>query len=225
MDPAAGEIRIAGRTVATPSRSVPPELDTHLRAALQEELFAQRRVLGAAAVYATHDVVESLAVADRVALLGSGRIVQVGSPRAVYEEPIDLWAARLTGPASVLEARVTGLDVGRVRLRPDRPGSPDLEIEAAGGATPGVDPPADGRALVRPDWVRLGGPLPASVAGVWYRGSHTDYALETPVGRVLARQPGPPAAAPGADVSWELERVWVVPDPGGPATVVPSPGR
>ena len=61
---------------------------------------------GAATLYATHDVAEAMAVADRVALLRAGRIVQVGTPAEVYQRPIDRWAAQLTGPASVLAARV-----------------------------------------------------------------------------------------------------------------------
>lgn len=78
-------------------------LDTPLRVVLQEELAQRRAATGAAALTATHDVAEALGGADRVALLRGGRIVQVGTPREVYEEPVDEWAARLTGPASVLD--------------------------------------------------------------------------------------------------------------------------
>jgi ABC-type Fe3+/spermidine/putrescine transport system ATPase subunit len=86
-------------------------LDTHVRAVFLDELAARRRESGAAAVYATHDAEEALGLADRVALLREGQLIQVGSPRQVYEEPIDLFAARLTGPASVL-------DGGRLLVRP-----------------------------------------------------------------------------------------------------------
>ena len=57
---------------------------------------------GAAALYATHDAEEALGLADRVALLNGGTLVQVGTPQEVYDRPVDLWAARLTGPTSVL---------------------------------------------------------------------------------------------------------------------------
>ncbi len=81
-------------------------LDTSLRVALQEELAEQRKASGAAAVYATHDSGEALAIADRIALLRDGSIVQVGSPLEVYSRPVDLWSAKLTGPASVLHVDV-----------------------------------------------------------------------------------------------------------------------
>jgi len=77
-------------------------LDTHVRGLFLAELVSRQRASGAGALYATHDAEEALGLADRVALLNAGRIVQVGTPGQVYAEPVDLWAARLTGPASVL---------------------------------------------------------------------------------------------------------------------------
>jgi ABC-type Fe3+/spermidine/putrescine transport system ATPase subunit len=88
-------------------------LDTHLRGLFLEQLAARRREQGSAAVYATHDAEEALALADRVALLRDGRLVQLGPPLEVYERPVDVFAARLTGPASVLDA-----DGGPVLVRP-----------------------------------------------------------------------------------------------------------
>jgi iron(III) transport system ATP-binding protein len=79
-------------------------LDTHVRGVFLDELLARRRDTGAAAVYATHDAEEALGLADRVALLRDGQLVQVGTPQQVYDEPVDLFAARLTGPASVIDA-------------------------------------------------------------------------------------------------------------------------
>ena len=77
-------------------------LDTHVRSVFLTELVGRQRDSGSAALYSTHDAEEALGLADRVVLLSSGRIVQVGSPAQVYAEPADLWAARLTGSASVL---------------------------------------------------------------------------------------------------------------------------
>ncbi len=78
-------------------------LDTHVRDVFLDELDARRRASGAAALYATHAAEEALGLADRVALLDAGRVVQVGTPDDVYSRPVDRWAARLTGPASVLD--------------------------------------------------------------------------------------------------------------------------
>ena len=100
-------------------------LDTHVRGVFLDELVARRSATGAAALYATHDAEEALGLADRVALLNGGRLVQVGTPQEVYDRPVDLWAAQLTGPTSVLNLP----DEGQVLIRPgwahlggDRPG-------------------------------------------------------------------------------------------------------
>jgi ABC-type sugar transport system ATPase subunit len=90
-------------------------LDTHVRGVFLEELVARQHDSGAAAVYATHDAEEALGLADRVALLRGGRVIQIGTPQQVYGEPVDLFAARLTGPASLIDAPEAG---GRVLVRP-----------------------------------------------------------------------------------------------------------
>lgn len=174
-------------------------LDTALRATLQEEMTDRRRELGAAAVYATHDAGEALAVADRVVLLREGRVVQSGAPKEVYEQPVDLWAAQLTGPASLLDGPTRPAGHGRVALQV----AGESVVVPGGGA-------AGGTALVRPEWVDLGGALPGKVDQVWYRGPHTDYRLDTPLGFVEVRRPGPPQAARGEVTDWSLRRVWLV---------------
>ncbi len=180
-------------------------LDTPLRAALQEELATRRAATGTAALTATHDVGEAMAVADRVVLLREGRPVQVGTPAEVYERPVDPWAAALTGPASVIEVVVAD---------PGGAGRPaHVRIGESTVALPGVAT-ASGprRLLLRPDWVALDGDLPAVVRGAWYRGPHTDYRLETPAGSVAVRVAGPQRLAIGASVGWRIERAWPIGD-------------
>jgi ABC-type Fe3+/spermidine/putrescine transport system ATPase subunit len=114
-------------------------LDTHVRGVFLEELAARQRDSGAAAVYATHDAQEALGLADRVALLREGRLVQVGTPQQVYAEPVDLFAARLTGPASVVAAPDGG---GDLVVRPGwaRLGGPlDGEVRAVWFRGPHTD--------------------------------------------------------------------------------------
>jgi iron(III) transport system ATP-binding protein len=89
-------------------------LDTHVRSVFLEDLLTRLQDTGASALYATHDAQEALGVADRVALLAAGRVVQVGTPEEVYRQPVDVWAARLTGPASVLAG-----PAGPVLVRPE----------------------------------------------------------------------------------------------------------
>jgi ABC-type sugar transport system ATPase subunit len=99
-------------------------LDAQIRDVFLADLATRRRESGAAAVYATHDAAEALGLADRVALLVGGRVMQIGSPREVYAQPVSLEAARLTGPASVLAGPAGPLLVRPdwVRLEGDRTG-------------------------------------------------------------------------------------------------------
>ncbi|MBA2488360.1 MAG: ABC transporter ATP-binding protein, partial [Chloroflexi bacterium] len=178
-------------------------LDVPLRAALQEELAEQRARTGAAAVHATHDVAEALAVADRVALLRDGRLVQVGTPSEVYEQPVDPWAASLTGPASILDVTLERVEGKRMAVHV---GDHTVTVPALRGIH--AQPGERRHALVRPDWAALDGPLDARVASIWYRGWYTDYRLETPAGHLTISERGAPLHAPGAEVSWRLDRLW-----------------
>lgn len=180
-------------------------LDAPLRTRLLAELDEQRRRSGSAAVYATHDVGEALAVADRVAVLRDGRLVQVASPQAIYERPADEWVAGLTGPASVLIGEVVSVDTGSAVVRL---GAIEVSLELAAEASAPRQGPL--RLLVRPDWAALGGSLPATVSAALYRGPHTDYRLATPFGELDVREPGPPRAAGGEAVGFELRRAWVL---------------
>ena len=176
-------------------------LDGPLRDRLLDEIAVTRRESGAAGLYATHDTGEALAIADRVALVRDGRIVQTGPPTDVYDAPIDTWAARFTGPASEVEAVVVGVEgellVAGIRIRARLDGT--------------VTAPGPARLLVRPDWATLGGPLPGRVAAVRFRGSHTDVDLDTPAGTVTIRRPGPPTVAVGDAPGWALARGRILP--------------
>ncbi|HEX5149338.1 MAG TPA: ABC transporter ATP-binding protein, partial [Candidatus Limnocylindrales bacterium] len=139
-------------------------LDATLRDRLQLEIADHRRRSGAAAIYATHDTAEALAIADRVALLREGRLIQEGTPTAVYERPIDLWAARLTGLASIVDLRV--VEQGGAGNRVEVAGISQATTLATAGPPRGHEV----RAIVRPDWARLGGTIPGRVETVAFRG-------------------------------------------------------
>jgi iron(III) transport system ATP-binding protein len=187
-------------------------LDASLRAQILEEVARRRAADGAAAIYATHDAAEALAIADRVAVLHSGRLAQAGPPADVYAEPDDLTVAGLTGPVSVLDAPVRAATAGRYTIDV---GETSATVPA--GSAPAADPAAPA-ILVRPDWARLAGPagparsadLPGVLHEIRFRGPHTDYHVGTPAGMLLIREPGPPRAAPGP-VRWSLLRARLMP--------------
>jgi ABC-type Fe3+/spermidine/putrescine transport system ATPase subunit len=181
-------------------------LDADLREHLQAEIAEQRRRSGAAAIYATHDTAEALALADRVILVRDGRVVQNGSPASVYERPVDMWAARLTGPAWGIGVRVVDQRDGQARI--DVGGSSQMVAVASAGRLLG----GIAQAIIRPDWVRLGGDLRARVDDVAFRGTHTDYRVSTAAGSLGLRVIGSPTVERGAIVGCTLDRVWIPAD-------------
>ncbi len=81
-------------------------LDRALREQLLDELRHLLHVTEIPAIYVTHDQEEAFALADRVALLHRGELVQVGSPLAVYQCPASPWAARFLGYTNLLDGEV-----------------------------------------------------------------------------------------------------------------------
>jgi ABC-type Fe3+/spermidine/putrescine transport system ATPase subunit len=182
-------------------------LDAPLRRALLEEIEEQRLRDGTATIYATHDASEALAVADRVLVLRGGRVVQVGSPIEIYEQPVDRWSAEMTGPASVLEVDVVTTSPGRARMSL---GGVERAFDCSGAKA--------GTPLLRPEWARLGGPLGGVVERVWYRGGRTEYRLDTGAGELVLSEPGPPRAAVGDQVGWDVERAHLLDQSSGQHT-------
>jgi ABC-type Fe3+/spermidine/putrescine transport system ATPase subunit len=89
-------------------------LDAQLRKEMRLEIKALQRRLGITILYVTHDQEEALTMADRIAVMGSGVIHQVGPPEEVFEEPADRFVAEFMGCTTFLPCEVAGAN--RVRL-------------------------------------------------------------------------------------------------------------
>jgi multiple sugar transport system ATP-binding protein len=76
-------------------------LDAKLREELRIELKHIQADLGATLLYVTHDQVEALALADRIGVLGDGKLVQIGTPRAVYSDPATVFVAQQLGSPQI----------------------------------------------------------------------------------------------------------------------------
>jgi multiple sugar transport system ATP-binding protein len=72
-------------------------LDARLRADLRMELKRLHAELAATLLYVTHDQIEAMSLADQVGVLQQGRLVQVGTPRTIYENPVSLYVATRLG--------------------------------------------------------------------------------------------------------------------------------
>jgi iron(III) transport system ATP-binding protein len=123
-------------------------LDASLRTHVREEVHALLRAHGVTSVLVTHDQEEALSLADTVAVLRDGTIVQGGTPDQLYTRPADVELARFLGAVNLIDAdfeRGTArTSLGMLALRSD-PGSPGAE---APGRTSGV-------VMVRPEQLEV----------------------------------------------------------------------
>ncbi len=76
-------------------------LDAKLRADLRLELKHIQRDLGATILYVTHDQIEAMTMANRIGILNEGRLIQIGTPREIYESPLSLYVAARLGQPSI----------------------------------------------------------------------------------------------------------------------------
>jgi iron(III) transport system ATP-binding protein len=107
-------------------------LDATLRADLRREVELILRDAEATALLVTHDQEEALSLADRLAVMREGRIVQVGAPEEVYGRPASRWAAQFVGEVNVLAgvAREGGVEteLGRFDLRAPASGTVHVAV-------------------------------------------------------------------------------------------------
>jgi len=106
-------VALARCLVAAPSLVLLDEplanLDVHLRASMEREFSDFHRQTGTTMIYITHDQAEAMALADRIAVMDEGKIVQVATPSTLYREPGNEMVARFIGQGMVLPAQINSL--------------------------------------------------------------------------------------------------------------------
>ncbi|WP_067822078.1 ABC transporter ATP-binding protein [Nocardia inohanensis] len=125
-------------------------LDAKLRSATRAELIALHRRLGATFVYVTHDQVEAMTMAGRIALLNAGSVEQVGTPEELYDRPRSTFVAGFLGapPMNLFPARVRA-EVDGLRVTAEG-------VDAALGIEPGdALEPTPVTAGIRPERLRI----------------------------------------------------------------------
>jgi iron(III) transport system ATP-binding protein len=167
-------------------------LDARLRDSMRRELSTLIRHIGITAMFVTHDQVEALSLADRVAVMDQGRIVQEGAPADIYERPANLFVARFLGAANVLAGRIEERDCqGRVRIALERSGQHlTLVAEQRPGARVDI--------VLRPENLIISASAPAQehnciagrITALAFQGNSVEYEVDVGGGpslRVLAR--------------------------------------
>ena len=108
-------------------------LDALLRLEMRAELKTLLQTLDATTIYVTHDQIEALSMGDRIAVMNKGRIVQLGNPLEVYDNPADTFVGGFIGnpPMNFLEAEVVGNGSGSGGVAKLSGGSLELTGETA----------------------------------------------------------------------------------------------
>jgi putative spermidine/putrescine transport system ATP-binding protein len=86
-------------------------LDAGIRQQLRDEIRTLQRACGATTLLVTHDQDEALSLADRVAVVDAGRVLQIDTPERLYTQPVSTQVARFVGHSSVMPGRVTSAGV------------------------------------------------------------------------------------------------------------------
>lgn len=175
-------------------------LDANLREALRDELAVLLRRFEITAIFVTHDQDEAMAIADRVAVMSDGRVVQSGTPEELYRNPNSPFVAGFVGNAMHLEGQ-----------------SAATSLTLAGGVLP---LPIDGtgqKVFVRAEDVEINstGPLVGEVEAVTFLGTHYRIALKGIIpGILMATFPGQNAPQVGdkVNVSISPEALMLLPE-------------
>ncbi len=85
-------------------------LDAKLRDRMRYELKRIQRETGLTTIYVTHDQGEALSLSHEIAVMSEGRVVQIGSPRHIYEKPCNKFVADFIGSSNFIDGTVLGLD-------------------------------------------------------------------------------------------------------------------
>jgi iron(III) transport system ATP-binding protein len=163
-------------------------VDPFLRETLRAEVAEIIRPLGVTVLLVTHDREEAFSLADRIALMRDGKVVQEGTPEQLYFAPASRWAAEFVGAANVLSGRVV-----------------DGRIETAIGAflANGASAESDAQVLVRPELLELE-PSPtgaARVVGREFRGHDVFYRVRLDDLELVSHRPSTEVVDLGSRVS------------------------
>ncbi|WP_299472423.1 ABC transporter ATP-binding protein [uncultured Roseibium sp.] len=156
-------------------------LDAKLRRQVREDIRAIQQDLGLTVVYVTHDQEEALAVSDQIVVMRNASIAQIGTPRELYDQPVDAFVADFIGEANLIPCEIVGVegDTATVDISGYRYALASRGL-SRGSAT----------VAVRPSRLVLGDAegMPARVAKATYVGVRMEYTLEGAFGQVFAVQ-------------------------------------
>jgi spermidine/putrescine transport system ATP-binding protein len=179
-------------------------LDLKLRKEMQTELKRLQSETGITFVFVTHDQEEALTMSDRIGVMSGGRLLQVGTPREIYDHPAERFVADFIGDTNFLSASITSRENGATRVRlpsgAERAASLPAGLDPAPGETVTV--------VIRPEHASLSdeGDLRGHLVNAVFFGTDTHFHIRLDTGEpfTLRRQnlvAGGPEPQPGAPVA------------------------
>jgi putrescine transport system ATP-binding protein len=187
-------------------------LDKKLREETQFELIDLQQKLGLTFVIVTHDQEEAMTVADRIAVMDHGRIIQVATPAEVYEQPNSRYVADFIGDINTLEGRIAVAGNGTVRLECVGTGA-TVEVDQSVSASPGdvawfaIRPEKVSISLDRPQ----NGTINALQGEVWdigYLGDVSIYRVRLATGATMKATVTNRTRLVERPITWE-DKVWL----------------
>jgi iron(III) transport system ATP-binding protein len=196
-------------------------LDARLRASMRKELRRITADLGVTAIYVTHDQIEALMMADRIAVMRHGRVLQVGTPEQIYRTPADLFVGEFVGEANLVPGRVVGPAAAPSDAAADQSfvtvDSPLGAMTALAGA--GAVPGARVQMLMRPESLHVcrdgvapltGNTITGRVVRADFAGAHTEVVVDVRGVTLQSQSHAIDALAVGSTVTLNVGARWVV---------------
>ena len=159
-------------------------LDAKLRVTMRTEIRRIQQEVGITAIYVTHDQSEAMALSDRIIIMRSGVVEQIGSPQEIYYHPVNEFVADFIGEANFLKGRLEALSDNRAQLNV----SGDICHAAP---VPGMEVGKDYTIVLRPEAASLAeeGGLSCEVVLSCFMGSYQNYHVK--VGDTLVKLTDP----------------------------------
>ena len=164
-------------------------LDASLRDEMRLEIKNIHHDIGITSVYVTHDQAEAMALSDRIVVMGEGHVLQIGTPRELYDEPSDVQVARFLGRTNLFAARLVGAPAPLAQVRID-----GLDVPIACRAPAHCSPNTSGSLSVRPEGIAVRPPETATqgfsgrVSATIYLGSSLQLHIALPTGKTIEVQ-------------------------------------
>lgn len=186
-------------------------LDASLRSDMGRFIRDIHGRLGLTTVFVTHDPKEAMTLADKVAVMANGRILQFGTPKTLFHQPVSADVARVLGKANILMGKIVGFDAHCIAVDTDIG-----RLQAPFKGAPEVG--AMAKVMIRPEFIRLvlaqdiGAPATGTIEAVEFEGGNISCQVASGGTVLSAKMSSDHSFQPGDVVTMEIaaDHVWLM---------------